>query len=165
MRSHLAWWGTLLVGLIIQTTLLPHFIGDAWRPDITRALALWAALTGLPRGGAICSFVSGLAIDATSGAALGFHALCRLVVYGTVRPMRGVLAHTMIVIVFGPLAVVIDTILTLLLRTLLFPNTVPTAVILGIGARQLVVETLTVPLVFLLMEAFTGYRSERQVIV
>ncbi len=160
MRSHFAWWGTLAAGLLLQTIVLTPIVGDAWRPDFTRALVLWVALTGRPKGGALLAFAAGMIVDALSGSPLGFTAFLRLCIYGIARPARGVLEHSPVVFFLGPVAVLAETVLVWLMSALAFSNKVDLAVILGVGLRQGLIEVFAVPLVFVTLEFLSGYRTE-----
>lgn len=160
MRAQFSWWATLIVGLILQTTFLPHLLPDLWRPDFTRALVLWLALTGLPPQGVWYSFASGLLIDLLSGTPFGFTALLRLAIYGVARPGRNALERSPLVFALGPFAVVVETLLVLLLKGMVFANSVEILPILGIGLRQAALEVFSVPLVFVILELTSGYRTE-----
>ena len=122
MRAHLAWLGLLAVGLLVQTTFLPPLLSDGWRPDITRALVVWLALTGVPRGGPWYAFIAGFFVDMASGAPPGLTATCRLALYGLARPGRGILEHGALVFLLGPLAALLDGFVVWLLKSLAFAN-------------------------------------------
>ncbi len=163
MRAHFAFGGTLIAGLIIQTTLLPQLLTDAWRPDVTRGLVLWLALTGTPKFGAAYSFVAGAAVDIVSGAPFGFTSASRLAIYGAARPARGSLEHSPLIFLMGPLSVLVETVVVWSLKSMAFTNPIDTINIFSISIRQALVEIVAVPLIFLLMEFLTGYRSGKEV--
>lgn len=161
MRAQLAWWATLAVGLILQLTLLPQILTDTWSPDFTRALVLWLAFMGTPRGGVWLSFAAGLAVDAASGAPLGLFAISRLVLYVLGRPMRGKLEQSPIIFLLGPIAVWIELGVLYTLRNFAFANPVDFATMASVALRQSFVEVAALPLVFIALELATGLRSER----
>lgn len=163
MRNHLVWWGVLALGLLVETTIAISFLPDGWRPDVTRSLVLWIALTGQPAGGAFLAFGAGLAADGVSGAPLGLTVLLRLALYGLFRPARGTLHFTRLLFLLGPVAVLVDTLMVWALRNLAFANAVTAGAVLGVMARQLFVEAVTLPLVFVLMELLTGHRTSRDI--
>ncbi|MDW7709283.1 MAG: rod shape-determining protein MreD [Deferrisomatales bacterium] len=165
MRAQAAWWGALLAGLALQTTLFPLFLTDPWRPDLTRALVLWVALTGAPRGGAVLAFSAGLLLDAASGAPLGFGPLLRLSLYAAARPFRGIFFddRPLLLLPFATLgpaleAAVAGTMSWFAFRAPLGLNT------LASGAwAQALVDALCVPLVFVALELATGRRPRLEV--
>ncbi|NTU60334.1 MAG: rod shape-determining protein MreD [Deltaproteobacteria bacterium] len=160
MRAQLSWWGALAFGLLAQTTLLSHVLPDSWRPDITLILVLWVALTGTPRGGAALAFAAGLALDAMSGAPLGFNAVLRVLLYGLSRPFRGVFFddRPILLLPFAALATAADDLGAWVMSWLFLPSPFPLRPFLGIVWRQTLVEAAAVPAVFLLMEAVSGRR-------
>ena len=160
MRAQLAWWAALVLGLMIQTTLLPHLFPDPWRPDFTRGLVLWLSLNAVPRGGAWYACLAGFAVDGLSGAPPGLTAILRLGNYAVVRPARGILENSSLLFLLGPLAVLSETLVLWMLRALAFTNPVEGATVFAVAWRQAAVEVVTVPLVFLLMEVATGHRTE-----
>lgn len=160
MRSQLTWWGLLLAGLTLQTSFLPHLVSDPWKPDFTRALVLWLALTGRPRGGAIYAFGAGLLVDMLGGARFGLTAFMRLMIYGAARPGRNVVESSPLVFLLGPLSVVLETVILLLFSSTVFTNTPDLLTVLLIGLRQALLEVFIVPLVFVAMELGSGYRTE-----
>jgi cell shape-determining protein MreD len=160
LRAHLVWLGALVFGLIIQTTILATVFGDSWRPDFTRSLVIWLALTGLPHGGLWYASLAGLLLDLFSGAPLGLGVILRITTYSAFRPARSILAHSPIILLLGPVAVLIEAISLWFLKSLAFSNPVSGGQIFGTALTQGLAEIMVVPLVFLLMEAATGYRSE-----
>lgn len=160
MRSQIAWWGALLAGLAVQSIFLAPFVPDGWRPDVTRALVLWIALTGRPSGGVWYAFAAGTAVDVVSGAPLGFTAFLRVSIYAFARPARGVLEHSPIVFILGPVSVALETLLVLAISSLSFTNPITPANILLLGVKQALLEVAVVPVVFVLMELASGYRTE-----
>lgn len=160
VRAQFTWWTTLCVGLLLQTSFLPHLVPDLWRPDFTRALVLWLALTGLPRQGVWYAFAAGLLVDVLSGTPLGFTALLRLAVYGAARPGRNALERSPLVFLLGPFAVAVETLLVLLIKGMVFANNPGILPILGIGLRQALLEVVSVPVIFVILELASGYRTE-----
>ncbi len=165
MRAGLVWWGAVAAAVALQATLAPLLLPDAWRPDATRALVLWLALTGVPRGGPAAAAGAGLAVDVVSGGPLGLCAALRLLLYGAARPFRGVFFddHPALLIplaLLGPLA---DGVGVAALSHFLFPHPLPASVMGGLLARQAVADLLIVPLLFLALEAATGRRPRREV--
>ncbi len=163
MRAHISWWATLAVGLVIQTTFLTHFLPDAWRPDFSRALVLWLALTGIPAGGVWYVFSAGLLVDAMSGAPLGMTAMLRLVIYAVARPIRGILELSPVLLLLGPIAVLAETVTLWALKALAFANPVGGSIMAGVAVRQSLIEAITVPVVFLILEIATGHHRERDI--
>ncbi|TLN18709.1 hypothetical protein FDZ71_05675, partial [bacterium] len=149
MRARVAWLAALILALLAQTALIPPFVTEPWRPDFTRSIVLWLALTGVPTGGVYLSFASGLLVDVASGGPLGFTAVARLVVYALSRPWRGVFDLTGILFIAGPLAVLADTILVFLFKNAVFVKPPSAGVILSIGLRQAAGEIFAVPFAFL----------------
>ncbi|PLX43964.1 MAG: rod shape-determining protein MreD [Deltaproteobacteria bacterium] len=160
MRAQAAWWGSLLTALILQSSVLPFFLPDGFTPDLTRGLVLWLALTGTPGYGVFLAFAAGFAVDLFAGAPLGLTALMRLVLYGFARPGRGILEMPFAVFVAGPLAVLSDTVVILLLQKVLFVNEVSLGVLIATALKQALVELASVPLIFIIMELATGYRAD-----
>lgn len=160
MRAQIAWWSALVLGLSLQNAFLSHLLPAPWVPDFTRALVLWLALTDHPGGGVWYAFASGLLVDALSGAPLGFTALLRLAIYGAARPGRNVLERSPLVFILGPLSVVVEGILVLVFGGSAFDNSPDLLAVLGIVMRQGLLEVLSVPLVFIVMELASGYRTE-----
>jgi cell shape-determining protein MreD len=164
VRARVAWLAALLAALLVQTALIPPFIPEAWRPDFTRSLVLWLALTGVPGGGVYLSFVAGLAVDLVSGGPPGFTAVCRLAVYFFARPWRGVFELRGIIFIIGPFAVLADIGAVLLLKNVIFLNQMDSLFLVSIGARQILVEIFAVPLAFAALEKMTGYKTEEQLL-
>ena len=110
MRPFLAWAAALLGVLVVQSSVLPLFVPDPWRPDLTRALVLWLALTGVPRRGPFLALGGGAAVDWISGAPIGFTAFTRLVLYGLCRPFRGVFFdhHPLLLVPFAAAGALAD---------------------------------------------------------
>ncbi|MDF1553465.1 MAG: hypothetical protein P1P84_10410 [Deferrisomatales bacterium] len=164
MRRFLLWTLILALGLLGQTTLLPDLIPPPWRPDITRALVLWLALTGTPRGGPVLAFASGLALDLCSGAPLGFGAILRLTVYALARPFRGVFFddHPILLVPFAALGAGADALAAGLLGRLVFLGPIPGEVLLGIAWRQALLDAFWVPAVFLCLELLSGSQDRRR---
>lgn len=162
MRAQLAWWATLAVGLVLQTTLLPHLLTAAWSPDLTRGLVLWLALMGTPRGGVLLAFAAGLAVDAASGAPLGVFAFSHLVLYALGCPFRGKLEQSPIIFLLGPLAVWSEVVVIYILKNMAFANPVDFSTLASVALRQSVVEVVALPVVFIVMELATGHRSGRE---
>lgn len=160
MRAQIAWWGALIAGLSLQNAFLPQLMPPKWVPDFTRALVLWLALTDHPRGGVWYAFAAGIMVDVLSGAPLGFTAMTRLAIYGAARPGRNVLERSPLVFILGPLSVVVEGILVLTFGSSAFANTPDTWAVAGIIMRQGLLEILCVPLVFVIMELASGYRTE-----
>ena len=167
MRLFLLWALALVVGLIGQTTLFPNLISPPWRPDVTRALVLWLALTGTPRGGPSLAFGAGLSLDLCSGAPLGFGAALRLVVYALARPFRGVLFddHPMLLIPFAALGATADAAAAGVLSRLVFPAPIAGEVLFAVAWRQALLDAFWVPAVFLVLEFLAGRPARRQVTV
>lgn len=160
MRTQLAWWSLLGLGLLGQSTLLPLFFSDPWRPDITRSLVLWAALTGLPRGGPFLAFAAGLALDAVSGAPPGFGAALRLGLYGIARPFRGVFFddHPALLLPVAISASFADAFGAWAVSWLAYAAPFPPSALLSVAWRQSLAEVATVPAVFLALEVLSGRR-------
>jgi rod shape-determining protein MreD len=167
VRLFLLWVLVLALGLLGQTTLFPNLFAPPWRPDITRALVLWLALTGTPRGGPALAFASGLALDLCSGAPLGFGAALRLLVYALARPFRGVFFadHPILLVPFAALGACADALAAGLLGRWVFLGPVPGAVLIGIAWRQALLDALWVPAVFLCLELLAGRQARPQVTV
>jgi cell shape-determining protein MreD len=166
LRKHVAWWGILATGLLIQSTLLPSILPPPWVPDVTRALVLWLALTGSPRGGVGLAFVAGHALGAVSGAPLGFCAALRLTLYGLARPLRGVFFddHPPLLLPFAALGAWVDAVVAGLLGQLVFSSPLPASVLASTAWRQALVDALWVPLVFVCLEVLSGRHAPREVI-
>lgn len=160
MRAQVAWWSILGGTVILQTSFLPHLLPDLWLPDFTRALVLWLALTGLPRQGVWFSFAAGLLVDVFSGTPFGLTAFLRLAIYGAARPGRNALERSPLVFALGPFAVVVETLIVITLQGMLFAHSPGVWPLVAIGLRQMVLEIFTVPLIFVIMELVSGYRTE-----
>lgn len=167
MRSHAAWWGALGVGLLCQSALFPLFFSPPWSPDFTRILVLWAALTGLPRGGSSLAFAAGLLLDLASGAPLGFGAVQRLVLYGLARPLRGVFFddRPLLLLPVAALAAALDAVVAGSLSGMGLVGSIPASMLAATAGRQALVDALWVPLTFVVLELATGRRPAREVVV
>lgn len=165
MRPHLAWWGALGAGLLFQTTLFASVLPPVWTPDVTRAMTLWLALTGLPRGGAVLAFSAGLAVDLVSGAPPGFTAALRLGLYALARPLRGVFFENrpLLLFPFGALGAFADAAGAGLLRWLVFPTPLSPDVLVWTAWHQALVDVLWVPAVFIGFEVLAGRRPTVEV--
>ena len=86
----------------------------------------------------------------------------RLLLYGLARPARGILDHTWTPLLLGPAAVLSDTFLLWILRSFAFAHPVSLLEIAGVAFRQSLAEAVALPVVFLLLELATGFRTERQ---
>lgn len=163
MKGHVAWWTALAVGLVLQTTLLPYALPDPWRPDFTRALVLWVALTGVPRGGPLLAFAAGLALDAGSGAPLGFGVALRLGLYGLARPLRGVFFddHPALLLPLALLGAAADGALAWLASQLVLPTSIPFSALAALSWRQALGDVVAVPALFLALELASGLRPTR----
>lgn len=167
MRAQVAWWAALLVGILAQTALAPLFFSPAWTPDFTRALVLWLALTGQPRGGCLLAFAAGLALDAASGAPAGFGALQRLALFGLARPLRGVFFDDRPFLLL-PLAVLLafgDAVVAAGLGGLGLAGPFAAGELFATTWRQAVTDAFWVPLAFVALEVTTGRRPSREVTV
>lgn len=164
MRAHLAWWGALLAGLVLQTALFPLVLSDPWRPDLTRALVLWVALTGMPRGGAILAFGAGLALEAASGTPGGFAPLLRLFLYALARPFRGVFFddRPALLLPFAALGPVAEAAGVAVLSRFSFRNPLGLDVLASTAWSQALVDALCVPLVFVALELASGRRHRAE---
>lgn len=163
MRAQLSWWGALAVGLLAQSTLLPQFLPDPWRPDVTRGLVLWVALTGVPRGGAILAFLAGLALDASTGAPIGFNALLRLGLYALSRPFRGVFFddRPLLLLPLAIAATLADALCAWLLGRVFLLTPLPLPALASIAWRQALTESAAIPALFLGLEVLSGRRPPR----
>jgi rod shape-determining protein MreD len=156
-----AWWATLALGLLCQTTLFPHVFSPAWAPDLTRPLVLWAAVTGVPRGSAFLAFGAGLSLDAASGSPLGFGAALRLLLYGLARPLRGVFFddHPLLLFPLALLGTLADAAGAWALSQIALPTPLPLDSVAGVWWHQALGDLVAVPLLFLLLEVASGRRS------
>ncbi|MBI5439623.1 MAG: hypothetical protein HY900_00255 [Deltaproteobacteria bacterium] len=163
MRAHFSWFLLLGLGLLGQTTLLSAVLSDSWRPDVTRSLVLWAALTGLPSGGPLLAVLSGIALDAASGCSLAFGAGLRLALYGFGRPFRGVFFddYPVLLLPLGAAAAFADAAAAWLMSALSLSRPFPLPVIGAAVWRQALAEALCLPVVFLAMEIMAGRRPAR----
>lgn len=164
MKEHLAWWTALVLSLLCQTTLFPHFFSPAWAPDLTRPLVLWAAVTGVPRGGAVLAFAAGLGLDAASGAPPGFGAALRLLLYGLARPLRGLFFddRPVLLLPLAALGTLTDALGAWALSHLALPVTLPPGSVSSVLWRQALGDLVSMPLVFVALELATGRRSARR---
>jgi hypothetical protein len=160
VRALLAWLLLLGLGLLAQTTLLSTLLSDPWRPDITRSLVLWAALTGVPYGGPLLAASSGVALDALSGCSIAFGAGVRLALYGLARPFRGVFFddHPVLLLPLGAAGAFGDALGAWLMSSLAFAQPFSVSVAASTAWRQALTEALFLPLVFLAMEIMAGRR-------
>ncbi|MBE0616563.1 MAG: hypothetical protein IH608_01375 [Proteobacteria bacterium] len=164
MRAQLAWWGALLFGLLLQTTLFPLVLVDPWRPDLTRALVLWVALTGMPRGGALLAFAAGLTLDAASGAPPGFGPVLRLALYAVARPFRGVFFddRPLLLLPFAVLGAVAEAVMAGLLSGFVFQSSLGMGPLASVAWAQALLDALCVPALFVVLELATGRRQRRE---
>ncbi len=161
MRPALVWLLFLAAGLVGQTAVLGLWVPDPWRPDITRVLVLWVALTGLPRGGAAWAVVAGLAADAASGGPLGLSSAMRVALYGAARPFRGMFfddqpLFLLPLALLGPLA---DVAVVQVLSRFAYLNPVPAGVAMAVAARQAAVDLMLAPAAFVALEMASGRRG------
>lgn len=161
MRAHAAWWGALVLGLLLQTALFPLLLADPWRPDLTRALVLWVALTGTPRGGAALAFAAGLALDAASGGPPGFGPALRLALYALARPFRGVFFddRPLLLLPFAALGAVAEAVGVGLLSWFAFRSFLGLGALGSVAWAQALLDALCVPVLFVLLELATGRRQ------
>ena len=166
MREHLAWWTALVLSLLCQTTLFPRLFPPAWAPDLTRPLVLWAAVVGVPRGGALLAFAAGLGLDAASGAPPGFGAALRLSLYGLARPLRGLFFDDRPVLLFplAALGALTDAFGAWVLSQLALPVPLLASSVSSVSWRQALVDLITVPVLFVFLEVATGRRSARRLV-
>ena len=153
-----------MVGLLAQSTLLPHLLPDPWLPDVTLSLVFWTALTGTPRGGVVLAFLAGLALDLTSGAPPGFHAVIRVAVYSLCRPFRGIFFEDrpLLLLPFAALATLVDALGVWVLSGLFLSGPFPMSSVLRVAGPQALSEALAVPAVFLLLEAVSGKQPSQR---
>jgi rod shape-determining protein MreD len=165
VRAHLAWWSALVLGLVFQTAVLPFVVADPWRPDFTRLLVLWVALTGLPRGGAVVALSAGLALDAASGTPLGFGMLLRLAVYGAARPLRGVFFddRPFLLLPLAALAALVEAGAVGALSAFAFRGAIPLGALAATSLPQALLDAFLVPPVFVALELATGRRQKAEV--
>lgn len=162
MRAPLVWWSALALGLLLQTAVLPVLLSDPWRPDVSRLLVLWVALTGVPRGGALLAGATGLALDAASGTPLGFGVLLRLSLYGAARPLRGVFFddRPFLLLPFAALAALLDAAAAGALSALAFRQPIPAGALAATALSQAAVDALCLPPLFVALELATGRRPK-----
>lgn len=165
MRVLAAWWGTLALGLLAQTALFPLFFSEPWTPCVPRALVLWVALTGVPRGGVILPFAAGVLWDLSSGAPLGFGAALLLTLYAAARPFRGVFFddRPVLLLPFAVAAPWVEAVVAVVLSRLVFPAPLELDLTASLALRQSVVDAVWVPLVFVTLEILSGRRGPREV--
>ncbi len=161
MRPAVVWLLSLAAALVVQTALLGVWVPDPWRPDLTRVLVLWVALTGVPRGGVVWPALAGLAVDAASGAPLGLTSAMRLLLYGAARPFRGMFfddqpLFLLPLALLGPLA---DVAVVQTLARFAYLNPVPAGVAVAVAARQAAVDLVLAPAAFVALEMATGRRG------
>jgi len=164
VRQQLAWWVALLTGVTLQTALLPLFLQDPWRPDLSRALVLWVALAGSPRGGAFLAVAAGLVLDAASGTPLGFGVLLRLGLYGVARPFRGVFFddRPLLLVPFAAAGALLEALGVGALSWISFRTAIAPGTLASIGGAQALVDALCVPALFLYLELASGRRHRRE---
>ncbi len=165
MRPLIAWAAALFGVIILQSSVLPLFVPDPWRPDLTRALVLWLALTGVPRRGPFLALGGGAAVDWISGAPIGFTAFTRLVLYGLCRPFRGVFFdhHPLLLVPFAAAGALADAGLSAAVSVWVLERPLVSGAAWAVGWRQGVVDALWVPAVFIALELATGRRTPRLV--
>ncbi len=164
MRAHLAWWGFLGLAVLLQTTLFPLLLPPQWRPDLTRALVLWVALVGVPRGGAVLAFAAGGLAGVVSGAPLGFAPAVRLAVYFAARPFRGVFFddRPALLLPFAVLAPWADALAAAAASWLAFPRPFDAATLTAVAWRHSLLDAVLVPATFLVLELLSGRRAPRE---
>ncbi len=160
MRGHIVWSLALGLAILLQTTVFPAVVGEGFTPDFTRGLVIWLAITGTPKGGLYYSFLSGLVVDTFSGAPPGLTAILRVVLFSLARPGRGVFQIPALMIFAGPSAVILDTLLIMVLKPVIFANDVSTTALFSIAWRQALVEMAMVPLIFVILELAIGKRAD-----
>ncbi len=165
MRAHAAWWGTLILGLFLQTALLPLFFSEPWTPAVPRALVLWVALTGIPRGGVLLPFAAGALWDLSSGAPLGFGSALLLTLYACARPFRGVFFddRPILLLPFAVSAAWVEASAAVVLSRLAFPTPLEYGLAASLALRQCLVDAVWVPLVFVALELLSGRRGPQEV--
>jgi hypothetical protein len=163
LRAQLAWWLLLGAGLLGQTTLFSEFLSDSWRPDMTRSLVLWVALTGSPRGGPALAACAGAALAAASGAPLGFGAGARLLLYALARPFRGIFFddHPLLLSPLGATCALVDGLGVWAMSWISLAEPLSFSAIRSVLWHQSLAEGLCLPLFFLFFEILTGRRPLR----
>jgi rod shape-determining protein MreD len=164
VRQQFTWWTALLAGVVLQTALFPLFLQDPWRPDLTRALVLWLALTGIPRGGVLLAAAAGLVLDAASGTPLGFGLLLRLALYAAARPFRGVFFddRPILLVPFAAAGALLEAGGVGVLSGIAFRVAIAPGTLASVGGAQALLDALCVPAVFLCLELASGRRQRRE---
>lgn len=165
MRAVGAWVAILLLAVGAQTTLVPLLIPDPWRPDLTRLLVLWLALTGVPSGGVLWAAAAGLVVDLVSGGPPGFVAALRVWLYVLARPLRGVFFdhQPLWLLPLAAVAPILEAAAASVLFHFTAPSTSAPPEIWAVALRQVPSDVLLVVLVFLGLELATGRRGRVEV--
>jgi len=162
VKAQMPWWGALIIGLVAQSSLFPLFLPIAWRPDITKALVLWLALSAQPGKGPLLAAASGFMLDAVSGSVLGIGPASRLFLYFIAVPFRGVFfdSRPLLLVPFATTISVAEVLISSFLLRIASSVSVPWGVLLSTAFGQAVVDALWVPAVFLCLELLSPRRNK-----
>jgi rod shape-determining protein MreD len=149
---------------ILQSTLLSHLAVYRAVPDLALAVVIYSAYINGAMTGQISGFFSGLLLDFLSAAPLGMNAL--------IRTLSGALAGTMkgtffLDSIFLPMALCAAATLvkaiSLFILHLLFSGAVPAYPLASpLLWVELLLNTLTAPLLFALLKRFPSLLSGRR---
>ena len=109
--------GWVLAALLLQMTLLPHYLQDPFQPNLLIILVVYLGLKLPHRLGGVAAFSLGLIQDSFSGLYLGLHGFCYLCIYTLLSEISDRLytdnRALLVLVVF--LATIASALLTLLL--------------------------------------------------
>lgn len=84
MRRLIRYLVTGILLIILQTAILPHFLGMQFRPDLLLILVLYSSLSNEPScSGAFYAWSLGCLLDVFSGTTLGLYGIVMLIIFCT----------------------------------------------------------------------------------
>ncbi len=81
MKRLLRYLITGITLIVLQTAVLPHFLGMQLRPDLLLILVLYSSLSNTSGSGAFYAWILGCLLDVFSGTTLGLYGIVMLIIF------------------------------------------------------------------------------------
>jgi len=81
----------LLLGVVVQTSVLPIHVADPFKPDLLLVAMVYLALRGSSASGAFLAWILGLVKDVFSGLYLGLNAFSFLIIFLVIKSISDLL--------------------------------------------------------------------------